>query len=321
VRTEPGSYGGALGTDLAGDGSLAVARFSTTRRAPELWRLGPELRRLHPVSRLNPGFDPSILGGDRVVRWRTGDGEELAGTVLLPPGHRPGTRVPLVVQVYGGDSGVTALHRFDRHRQLLASNGYAVLVPDVPLRVGRPMADHARAVLPGVERLIDLGIADPERIGVTGHSYGGYGTLALLVRSDRFAAAVASAAQGDLVANYGRMAEDGSARTRWSERGQGRMGAPLWEVPERYRDNSPVLFLDRVTAPLLLLHGSEDPTVPIWLAEEIFVGLRRLDRPVALARYEGEGHWSGDWSVANQMDYWRRLLGWFDRHMGPGPGR
>lgn len=179
------------------------------------------------------------------------------------------------------------------------------------------MADHARAVLPGIERLIALGIADPGRIGVTGHSYGGYGTLALLVQSDRFAAAVASAAQADLVANYGRIAADGSSRTRWSERGQGRMGATLWEAPERYRENSPILLLDRVTAPLLLLHGGDDPTVPVWLAEGIFSGLRRLDRPVALARYAGEGHWSGDWSVPHQIDCWSQLLAWFDRYMGP----
>lgn len=324
VRTEPGSYGGGVGTDLAGDGSLAVARFSTTRQAPELWRLGPGLRRQRRVSDLHPGFDPSILGEDRLVRWSTEDGDSLEGTVLLPPGFQSTTPVPLVVQVYGGDAGANALHRFDRHRQLLASNGYAVLVPDVPLRVPTPMADHARAVLPGIDRLIELGIADPGRIGVTGHSYGGYGTLALLVQSGRFAAAAASAAQGDLVANYGHMAADGTSRTRWSEAGQGRMGTTLWDAPERYRDNSPVLFLDRVTTPLLLLHGGEDPTVPVWLAEEIFVGLRRLGRPVTLALYEGEGHWSGDWSIANQTDYWRRLLEWFDRYMGPktrGAGR
>ncbi len=318
IHTGPGSYGGSVRTDLASGGSEAIALYSNTREAPELWRLGPEMTRRGRVSSLNPGFDPSALGEDRLVRWTTEDGESLEGALLLPPTFREGEPVPLIVEVYGGNSGSGALGAFDRHRQLLASNGYGVLVPDVPLRVGTPMTDHARAVLPAVERLIDLGIADPERVGVTGHSYGGYGALALLVQSNRFAAAVASAAQGDLVANYGHMTADGSSRTGWSETGQGRMGAPLWEAPGRYLENSPFLLLDRVTAPLLLLHGTDDRVVPVWLAEQLFTGLRRLDRPVALARYERESHWFGDWSVPNQIDYWDRLLGWFDRYMGPG---
>ena len=97
------------------------------------------------------------------------------------------------------------------------------------------------------------------------------------------------------------------------------MGGTLWEVPQRYRRNSPILALDRGRTPLLLLHGEDAPTVPVWLAEQAFTGLRRLDQPVALARYAGEGHWFGDWSVPNQIDYWTRVLGWFERYMQPLP--
>lgn len=323
IHTEPGAFGGASRTDLSSDGSAAVTWYSATRRAPELWCLGSELQRGQQVSRINPGFRPERLGRDRLVEWSMADGRTLQGTLLLPPpqdpSQIPSRPLPLVVSVYGGSSGAAAMGSFDRHRQLLASRGYAVLVPDIPLEVGTPMRDHAEAVLPAVDRLVDLGIADPARIGVTGHSYGGYGTLALLVQSDRFAAAVASAAQGDLVANYGRMASDGSGRMSWSEEGQGRMGGTLWEVPERYRENSPVWRLDQVSTPLLLLHGADDPTVPVWLAEAVFTELRRLHRPVALARYAGEGHWWGDWTRANQIDYWTRLVAWFDRYMGPEP--
>lgn len=102
IHTEPGSYGGSVRTDLASDGSGALALYSTTREAPELWRLGPGLERRRRVSSLNPEFDPASLGEDRLVRWTTGDGEMLEGTLLLPPGFRDGEAVPLIVQVYGG---------------------------------------------------------------------------------------------------------------------------------------------------------------------------------------------------------------------------
>ncbi len=99
------------------------------------------------------------------------------------------------------------------------------------------------------------------------------------------------------------------------------MGGTPWEVRERYIENSPFFFLDRVDAPLLLLHGAEDPNTPVYLTGQLFVGLRRLGRKVVLARYEGEGHWPGSWSVANQIDYWHRLVGWFDQHLADRAAR
>lgn len=327
LATEAGNFGGARRTDVSADGSTVVTTFSTTRHAPDLWTLAPGLERRRRASRMNPGFRPGGLGRDTLVTWSTADGERLEGTLLLPPEPDGGAGsegrtgsgrppLPLIVQVYGGGSGRAALDRFERWRQLLATRGFAVLVPDIPLEEGRPMEGHARAVLPALDTLVGAGLVDADRIGVWGHSYGGYGVLALLVASDRFRAAVASAAQGDMVGSFGQMAVDGTSRTRWAEAGQGRMGGTPWEVPEAYRQNSPVLHLDRVRTPLLLLHGEADPTVPVHLAEAVYVGLRRLGRPVALARYGGEGHWPGDWSVPNQIDYWTRLIGWFEERMG-----
>lgn len=315
VALEDGRFGAGSGVEVTADASTVVSTFSATRHAPELWLLDADLRRDRRVSALNPAFRTEHLGASRLVRWTSADGRTLEGSLLLPPYHRDGHRVPLVVEVYGGRSGAAALHAFDRHRQLLATRGYAVLVPDVPLEVGSPMRDHVVAVVPAVDRVVELGIAEPERIGVMGHSYGGYGVLALLAGSNRFAAGVASAAHGDMAGMFGRLAPDGTSSTRWAEAGQGRMGAPPWESPDRYVENSPVFHLDGVEAPLLLLHGTEDRNTPAHLAGEIFTGLRRLDRAVVLAVYEGEGHAPLSWSVPNQVDYWTRLLDWFDEHL------
>jgi len=135
------------------------------------------------------------------------------------------------------------------------------------------------------------------------------------VQTDVFGAAVASASHGSMTGMFAKLRPDGLSATQWAEHGQGRMGGTPWEVRERYIENSPFFFLDRVHTPLLLLHGAEETNTPVYLAEEIFAALQRLERTVVLARYDGEGHWPGSWSAANQTDYWRRLVAWFDEHL------
>jgi dipeptidyl aminopeptidase/acylaminoacyl peptidase len=89
----------------------------------------------------------------------------------------------------------------------------------------------------------------------------------------------------------------------------------------RYVENSPILHLDRVQTPVLIVHGALDDAVPVTQADELFVGLRRLGREAVCARYEGEGHWQGTWGHTNAVDCWDRVLGWFDEHIGPGIAR
>jgi dipeptidyl aminopeptidase/acylaminoacyl peptidase len=173
--------------------------------------------------------------------------------------------------------------------------------------------------MPGIDKAVELGVADPKRIGVTGHSYGGYSTLSLIVQSPRFKAAVMRAGLGDLIAGYGQLSPDGTNYgLAWSESGQGRMGGSPWEFRERYLENSPILYLDRVQTPLLIIHGKDDRAVPSYLADEVFTGLRRLGKTVTYVRYEGEDHWEGTWGRANQVDVLKRVLGWFDRHLKGG---
>ena len=108
------------------------------------------------------------------------------------------------------------------------------------------MADLAKAVLPGINKAVEIGIADPDRIGVMGHSYGGYSTMCLLVQSSRFKAAVVSGGFGDLFGNYGGMERHGGAfGTSIMEQGQGRMTGTPWEVRDQYIENSPIFYLDK----------------------------------------------------------------------------
>lgn len=303
------------------DGKLVVFFREDTQHAQDLWLATRNFQNARRLTHLNPQFDKYHMGSTRLVSWRSLDGEELHGALLLPADYAEGKSYPLVVCVYGGASSSDDLVRFGpgcgtMNMQLFATRGYAVLLPDAPQRLGTPMADLAKSVLPGVNKIIDMGIADPSRLGVMGHSYGGYSALSLIVQTRRFKAGVMIAGYGDIVAHYGEMQKDGSAyAVSIAERGQELMGGTPWQFRERYIENSPVFYLERVDTPLLLVHGVEDNAVASFLADEVFVGLRRLGKEVVYAKYERESHSPQIWSYANQLDLWERVIAWFDAHL------
>jgi dipeptidyl aminopeptidase/acylaminoacyl peptidase len=247
-----------------------------------------------------------------VIEWKTADGQALRGALLLPPTYRAGQRLPLVVWVYGGSMGSNSANTFGLvsstvfNMQVLATRGYAVLFPDAPVRVGSPMADLLRTVLPGVDAAIEQGYADAERIALMGQSYGSYSVLALITQTNRFKAAVITAAvlHPDLAAGY-------LGNTGYYEKGQGNMGASIWENRSRYIDNSPLYLFDRIQTPLLIGQGERDgDLVP---SEAIFAALQRLEKPVEFRLYQGEGHVIT--RRPNVMDFWQRRLDFLASHL------
>ena len=289
----------AYNVDVSADGKTIAFVAERADRPPEVMVMQDVLSHMNRITNLNPQVTRLALGGAKLVQWTGPQGDILRGALLMPSSYVPGRRFPLVVKVYGGSRLSNRLNRFGLEAgidnlQLLATRGYAVLDVDAPLRVGTPLNDLAADVLPAVDTVIAMGIADPTRLALMGHSYGGYSVLAILVQTNRFKAAVSSGGFSNLFSQYGEMRDDGSA-----------VGI----------ENSPFFFLDRVRTPLLLLHGGADQTVLAARAAETFVALRRLGRPVELVRYEGEGHHPGSWSVANATDYWRRIFDWFDKYV------
>src|SRR5580700_3207757 len=287
-----------------------------------LWASDASFKNPRQLTHLNPSADQYNLGAARLVDWLSDDGVRLRGALLLLSGYQEGKRYPLVVWVYGGALESDSLDRFGLdgagpfNMQLLATRGYAVLAPDAPQRLGTPMADLAKTVLPGVNKVIEMGIADPERLGVMGHSYGGYSTLSLIVQTQRFKAALEADGMADLIGSYGAMLNSGAAfGTSIAEHGQGLMGGPPWEFRERYIENSPFFYLDRVETPLLIVHGGLDLDVASFLGDEVFVALRRLGKEVEYAKYQGEEHSPAYWSHANQVDFCQRMIAWFDLHL------
>jgi dipeptidyl aminopeptidase/acylaminoacyl peptidase len=290
----------------------------------DLWITDLNSKTSRRLTHANPELDKYQMGAVKLVRWRGLDGQELSGALLLPSHYEAQKRYPLLVWVYGGSLGSNDRNVFGftglggpYNMQLFATRGYAVFAPDAPQQIGSPMLDLAKTVLPGINKVIEMGVADPDRVGIMGHSYGGYSVWSLVVQTARFRAALVSDGFGDLITAYGELGRDGSAfQTSMAERGQGLMGGTPWEFRDRYIENSPIFYLERVKTPVLLVHGGDDNVVAPYLADQMFVSLRRLGAEVVYAKYVGEDHYPVMWSRANQRDLGNRMLAWFDKFLG-----
>jgi dipeptidyl aminopeptidase/acylaminoacyl peptidase len=272
----------------------------------------------------------------RPIAHRGPGGAPLTSWLLLPPARPPGTRAPpLVVWPYLGDRYATAPRIADLRGgnlnempALLAAHGYAVLLPSLPTRTDG--ADPVEGLAARVLAIVDAAAQDPAlqalfdatRLGVWGHSYGGYTTLAMLTQTPRFKAAVAYAAPSDLFSLWGEFQpslrvdpSEGLSppyAAGWTEDLQGAMHAPPWADPQRYLRNSPAWRAGAITTPLLIFHGDQD-SIPLGQAEEMFSGLLRQNKDALLVTYWGEGHVVR--SPGNLRDLYARGFAWLDRYL------
>jgi dipeptidyl aminopeptidase/acylaminoacyl peptidase len=266
------------------------------------------------------------------IEYRSLEGQDLKAWVLYPPGYNKGTRYPVVAWVYAGSlaretptvlAQVNTSHPLNL--QLLAARGYVVLMPSMPLAPERepsdPYMDLPKGVLPALDKLIELGVADPKRLAVMGQSYGGYSTYGLITQTNRFKAAVSLAGLNDLISLYGifdmRSRYEPNSHERLfsqsiAESGQIRMGNPPWKDAGRYLRNSPLFYVDRVQTPLLIVQGDMD-YVALQQGEQFFTALYRQGKRARFARYWGEGHVFS--SPANIRDLWKQIYAWFDEFL------
>lgn len=304
---------------VSADQQRLVYTSQSADEPEDIWTTGAGQFSPKRVTHINPVFDQYVMGQSRLIEWQTLNGQRVHGALLLPAGYTLGNRYPLIVYQYPGSMWSTHGNLFGfnpfssavENWQFFATRGYAVLLADVPARPETYMRDIAAAILPGVDKVIEMGICDPERTGITGQSNGGYGVLSLIVQTNRFKAAVDRMGPGNLISQYTQMSETG-ASIYTAEMVQ-RTGGSLWEKREKFIENSPIFFFDKVQTPLLIIQGTADRQVMAARSDEVFVSLRFLGKEVEYARYEGESHGVSAWSFANQVDYLNRVIAWFDR--------
>jgi dienelactone hydrolase len=260
----------------------------------------------------------------RLLSWTLPDGTSGQGALFMPENMDSAKKYPVIVHYYEQVSQVVnsyedpMLKVADLNVPWFVSHGYMVFMPDIYYNKGNPGLSALRHIHAGTDELVKLPFVDSTRLGLMGHSFGGYETLFMVANSTRYKAALAGAPVADLVSKYNTISKGSlSASTfgyqNFTENKQLRMRATLWESRENYIRNSPIYTADKVTTPLLMMHNREDQAVPFLNGLEFFLSLRRLGKPVWLLSYERGGHGIG--GKEDKIDYITRMEQFFNHYL------
>lgn len=281
------------------------------------------------VTNSNPWLDDMELATQEVVKYQARDGLEIHGLLIRPLDEQPGQRYPLILTVHGGPEAHYSngwLTRYSGAGQLGAAEGYAVFYPNYRGSTGRGVefaktsqADAAGAefddLVDGVDHLIETGLVDKDRVGITGGSYGGYASAwGATYYSERFAASVMFVGISNNISKTGTtdipLEMHEVHHLKW-----------LWEDWEYFLTRSPIYHIEKAKTPLLIMHGKDDPRVHPGQSMELYRHVKvRGETPVRLVLFPGEGH--GNRKAAGRLDYTLRMMRWFDHYLkGDGDRR
>jgi dipeptidyl aminopeptidase/acylaminoacyl peptidase len=303
----------------SGDGNTLVYTRETFDMFPDLWVTNTRFRNPVQVSNLQEQVLQFNWGTAELISYKSADGVPLQGIVVYPGDYEPGKQYPVFVYYYEKYS--QRLHDFNQtvinHRPgfgLYSSNGYAMLLPDIHFIEGRPGMSAVKSLVPAVQKIIDMGIADPDAIGLHGHSWSGYQTAYVVTQTDIFRAAIAGAPVSNMTSAYGGIRwGTGLARLFQYETGQSRLGASIFEQRHLYIENSPLFYANEINTPLLIMHGDVDEAVPWEQSIELYLAMRRAGKDIIFLQYRDELHHPRKYP--NKLDYTIRMKEYFDFHL------
>ncbi|MGH7503560.1 MAG: alpha/beta hydrolase family protein [Longimicrobiales bacterium] len=287
--------------------------------APDYFAGGPALANAHQVTDLNPFQAEYAWGRTELVDFTNRQGVPLQASLHYPANHEPGRKYPMIVLIYEIRSN--AIHQYYAPSERNAYNptnwtqeGYFVLQPDIVYRDRDPGLSALDAIEPAVDRMIATGMIDEARIGLVGHSWGGYQTAFVSTVSNKFAAGVAGAPLTELASMYLSVYwNSGGTDARIFEISQGRMEVPPWEDLDAYTRNSAVWNIEKMETPLLVTFGDKDGAVDWHQGIVMYNAARRENKDLVMLVYEGENH--GLAKKPNQIDYQRRVMEWFNHYL------
>ena len=299
------------GLAVSDNGRRIVVQVAEAGRPGEWFAGDADLAGLRPLTDANPWLRDRALGEVELIRYLDADGKPLHGIVHAPPDFDPSRAHPTVFILYETffDPG------FNATAALLNAEGYLVVQPSVNLVQGYPGEAWLKGVTAAANQLVERGIADPDRLGIQGVSYGGYAVSLLVAQTPRFAAAINISGKTNMVSFYTDSPRLGTRNTHAPERSQDRIGGTLWEEPLKYLAHSAVMVADRVSTPLLLMTGQQDHNVTERTTSEMYYALRRLGQEVEWVSYIDGGHGMPRSTRAEAEDYLNRMLEWYARHM------
>jgi dipeptidyl aminopeptidase/acylaminoacyl peptidase len=268
----------------------------------------------------NPQLNEIALGRGEVIRWKSKDGMEIEGVLIYPVNYEAGKRYPTLANIHGGPSGVWTQAfpgTYGNYAHVWAGRGWAVFLPNVRGSSGYGekflLANYRdwgggdyQDIQSGLDELVKRGLADPDRMGQTGWSYGGYLTAWTLTQTNRFKAVMVGAGLTNMFSMY---STNDLQRVLESY-----FGAQPWDDLEAYwAKTSAMAHIKKAKTPTLILHGGQDQRVPIGQAQELYMGLRKNNVPVQLVFFPREGH--GLQEPRHQLDKMKREYAHFSKYV------
>ncbi len=296
------------GLRLSKDGSTIVLNIGTGNRPADLYVADANFQNARLLVATNPQLKDKKLAKTDLLSYLDSDGHQKFGVVYYPPDYAPGKTYPTLFNIYEDFFDDT----FDATANIFTANGYIVVKPSVDFDIGFPGEAWIKGVTSAANKLIESGVADSTRLGVHGTSYGGYATNLLITQTNRFRAAINISGKVDIISFYTDSPRLGVRNIHAAEKSQDRLGATLWQQPQKYVQHSAIMFADRIKTPLLLITGAQDSNVPADNTREMYFALRRLDKEVTWVNYINGGHGGGNATVDDFLDMHRRMLEFYD---------
>jgi len=308
----------------ARDADVYVFTLSRFEEFPNLWVSSGAFTDMKRISDANPQQARYNWGASELIEYVNADGKTLKAILTKPEDFDSSKKYPLLVYIYEQLSN--NLYRYvppapggsSINVTRYVSNGYIVLQPDIVYDIGYPGDSALKCVLPATQKVISMGFIDPSRVGIQGHSWGGYQITYMITRTNLFRAVEAGASVVDMSGGYGGIRwGTGMSRAFQYEKAQSRIGVPPWENPKLYLENSPIYWIDKIKTPYLTMANDEDDAVPWQQGIQFFTAMRRLGKEAYMFTYNGEKH--GLRQRENQKHWTVHLAEYFDYFLKDAP--
>lgn len=278
----------------ASDAEVYIVRKTTSTSYPNYY-LTRNFIDFVQISDLHPEREFNWICS-QLIHFKNVDGKELSGILYKPENFDYNKKYPIIFYYYQRASEAINNYIFPDFSRgpinisYFVSNGYLIFIPDIHYEIGKPGKSALNIVLSAATVLSKEKWIDKSKMGLQGHSFGGFETNYIITHTKYFAAAVSASSMSNFISCYGSILPDGTTRQRQYELYKDRIGASLWERPDLYLENSPVLLANKVSTPLLMMNNPKDGDVPYSQGIEFFTGLRRLGKKVWMLSYENSGH-------------------------------
>ncbi|MCP2029686.1 dipeptidyl aminopeptidase/acylaminoacyl peptidase [Flavobacterium sp. HSC-32F16] len=286
---------------------------------PDLWWGTAAFGSQQKITDVNPQQKEYAWGTSKLLTWKSFNGKENQGNLYLPDNYDSKKTYPVIVHFYEKHTEefnafqLPEVSTSNINIPTYVSRGYIVFQPDVHYTYGDPGNSVYNDVVSGVEYLISKGITEKGKIGIQGHSFGGYETSFLTTKTDLFSCAIVGSGVSNFTSNYPVMRSNGISTMFKYEADQYRMGSSLYDNLDGYIKNSPLFSVKNIKTPILIFHNDNDRAVPYQEGQSLFFALRRLGKPALLVNYKKEGHTLED--AANKKDWTLKMQQYFDYYL------